>query len=214
MVSPPKPLAARKRPTQPRSAATVSAILEASARILERDGLAKLNTNAAAALAGVSIGSLYQYFPGKEALLAALIREKRSELLIALEQQTLQAPHCDLQTFLVACIRAAVAHQLARPRLATALEYAEMALPLDGETQLLKQQITNAIATVLQLHHIENPEIAARDLAAMVRGMADTAGLFSEINGPNLEQRIQRAVFGYLGLSNVGATTKAARTLQ
>ena len=200
MATPPNPLATRKQPTQSRSAATVSAILEASAHILERDGLAKLNTNAVAALAGVSIGSLYQYFPGKDALLAALIREKRSDLLFALEQQTLQAPHGDLQTFLVACIRAAVAHQLARPRLATALEYAEMALPLDDETQLLKQRITNTIATALRFHHIDNPEIVARDLAAMVRGMADAAGIFGEVNAPSLEQRIQRAVFGYLGI--------------
>lgn len=53
-------------------ALTVEAILEAAARILERSGPAALTTNHVAELAGVSIGSLYQYFPNKEALVGAL----------------------------------------------------------------------------------------------------------------------------------------------
>jgi AcrR family transcriptional regulator len=63
----------RKRPTQARSRETVSAILNATARVLVRDGFDGLTTNAVAAAAGVSIGSLYQYFPNKVALVAALI---------------------------------------------------------------------------------------------------------------------------------------------
>ncbi|MBR8500820.1 TetR/AcrR family transcriptional regulator, partial [Burkholderia cenocepacia] len=57
------PLSPRKAPRQRRSVATVDAIVEAAARILERDGFDGYTTNAVAALAGVSIGSLYQYFP-------------------------------------------------------------------------------------------------------------------------------------------------------
>ena len=49
------------------------AILEAAARILERKGLDALTTNAVAELAGISIGSLYQYFPGKAVILAKLM---------------------------------------------------------------------------------------------------------------------------------------------
>ncbi|MFN0248941.1 MAG: TetR/AcrR family transcriptional regulator [Kofleriaceae bacterium] len=71
---------ARKRPlTSPRKlprsqlgAATVDAILDAVVQILERDGLDRLTTNHVAELAGVSIGSLYQYFPNKEALVGAV----------------------------------------------------------------------------------------------------------------------------------------------
>lgn len=76
----------RKRPHQQRSAATVDAILEAAARILERRGLDALTTNAVAALAGVSIGSLYQYFPGKAAILAELIRRERLILLAGIDR--------------------------------------------------------------------------------------------------------------------------------
>lgn len=68
------PLSPRKRPRQRRSAATVEVILDGAARILEREGLERFNTNVVAAVAGVSVGSLYQYFPGKDALMAALVR--------------------------------------------------------------------------------------------------------------------------------------------
>jgi AcrR family transcriptional regulator len=64
---------ARKNPRQARSRATVDAILAATARVLVKRGYDDLTTNAVAAAAGVSIGSLYQYFPNKTALVAALI---------------------------------------------------------------------------------------------------------------------------------------------
>lgn len=64
----------RKSPSQPRSRATYLAILEATAHILEAEGLDAANTNRIADRAGVSIGSLYQYFPGKTAIFAELIR--------------------------------------------------------------------------------------------------------------------------------------------
>src|SRR5579859_5011283 len=63
----------RKHAAQDRSRATVDALVEATARILVRDGFDRASTNRIAAEAGVSIGSLYQYFPSKEALVAAVI---------------------------------------------------------------------------------------------------------------------------------------------
>jgi AcrR family transcriptional regulator len=61
-----------RRPKQARGKATCAAIFEATARILEADGEAALNTNRIAETAGVSIGSLYQYFPNKRAILIAM----------------------------------------------------------------------------------------------------------------------------------------------
>ena len=66
-------VAPRKAPSQSRAQATVEAILEATARILSRSGFEALGTNQVAQAAGVSIGSLYQYFPNKEALVSALV---------------------------------------------------------------------------------------------------------------------------------------------
>ncbi|MFZ5495839.1 MAG: TetR/AcrR family transcriptional regulator [Verrucomicrobiota bacterium] len=64
--------AARKTPAQHRSRETVDVILTAAARIFAEHGWAGANTNRIAEAAGVSVGSLYQYYPGKLALLAAL----------------------------------------------------------------------------------------------------------------------------------------------
>ncbi len=58
----------KKLPKQDRSRATVEAIIVATTHIIEVDGLAAVSTNRVAEVAGVSIGSLYQYFPNKEAL--------------------------------------------------------------------------------------------------------------------------------------------------
>lgn len=65
--------AARRTPVQERAIATVEAIVEAAAQTFERLGYERATTNRVAERAGVSIGSLYQYFPNKDALLVALI---------------------------------------------------------------------------------------------------------------------------------------------
>lgn len=64
----------RKTARQARAQETVEAILGAAAHILKRDGASGLTTNRIAEAAGVSVGSLYQYFPNKEAIIVALIR--------------------------------------------------------------------------------------------------------------------------------------------
>ena len=70
----------RKRPSQERSRVTVDTILAATARVLVKKGFDGLTTNSVAEAAGVSIGSLYQYFPSKEALVAALIEQHIEEM--------------------------------------------------------------------------------------------------------------------------------------
>ncbi|MDE2467003.1 MAG: TetR family transcriptional regulator [Alphaproteobacteria bacterium] len=71
----------RKVASQERSRATVEALIEATARILVRDGFERASTNRIAELAGVSVGSLYQYFPGKESLVAAVIERHQQEIM-------------------------------------------------------------------------------------------------------------------------------------
>jgi AcrR family transcriptional regulator len=71
----------RKHASQDRSRATVDALVEATARILVREGFDKASTNRIAEAAGVSVGSLYQYFPSKEALVVAVILRHNEELM-------------------------------------------------------------------------------------------------------------------------------------
>ena len=71
----------RKHASQQRSRVTVDALIEATARILVKDGFDKASTNRIAEKAGVSVGSLYQYFPSKEALVAAVVKRHGEELM-------------------------------------------------------------------------------------------------------------------------------------
>lgn len=77
----------KKEPKQVRSKASVAAMVGACARILERRGYAGLSTNAIAEVAGVSIGSVYEYFPGKEAVVARLTEELLAETTSLLHQR-------------------------------------------------------------------------------------------------------------------------------
>ncbi|WP_223642737.1 TetR/AcrR family transcriptional regulator [Corallococcus sp. EGB] len=79
-------LSPRKMPTQERSRATVDALVQATADILVRDGSAKLTTNRIAERAGVNVASLYQFFPGKEALVAEVARRHAKEQRAAVRE--------------------------------------------------------------------------------------------------------------------------------
>jgi AcrR family transcriptional regulator len=75
-----RPTTPRKLPQQDRSRVTVEAILTATTRILTEEGYEKANTNRIAELAGISVGSLYQYFPNKESLMVALMEQHSQEM--------------------------------------------------------------------------------------------------------------------------------------
>jgi AcrR family transcriptional regulator len=81
----------RKSASQKRSHFTVNALLEATARILVREGFDKASTNRIAEVAGVSVGSLYQYFPSKEALVAALIDRHNQQVMQAVQGELADA---------------------------------------------------------------------------------------------------------------------------
>lgn len=79
----PTALKPRKKPIQTRSTVTVDAIVEATIRILRQDGWAACTTTRIAALAGVSVGSLYQYFPNRNAIAVEIIRQRTRTYLAA-----------------------------------------------------------------------------------------------------------------------------------
>lgn len=75
----------RKTPRQARSAASVEAILEATIQVLRKNGKSKLTTTRIADRAGVSVGTLYQYFPNKSSLLQALLKDHLDRVALAVE---------------------------------------------------------------------------------------------------------------------------------
>ena len=76
----------RRQPTQARAQQTIQTLFKAAAQILDREGEGGLTTNKVAAAAGFSIGTLYQYFPGKEALVQAMAVRGREMVLDELER--------------------------------------------------------------------------------------------------------------------------------
>lgn len=106
--SPPGP---RRKPKQERARQLVAAIEQACARILEEEGPERLTTNRIAEVAGVNIGSLYQYFPNKEAIVAAVYAAK-----VADEAEALVLIACDIRKLarqsLEDALRAIIRHEI------------------------------------------------------------------------------------------------------
>ncbi len=188
----------RKLPAQSRSNATVSAVLEAAARILERYGFEGYTTNAIAERAGVSIGSFYQYFPNKDAVTVALL-ERESAVLLS---DIAEVPYTEgYEAGLLHIIRSAVANQLRRPKLARLLDFEESRLPIRSRTGRVDDVFHAALVRVLSQPDARangDVQIAAFDVLAILKGMVDAAGEREESNAPQLERRVQRAVLGYL----------------
>lgn len=192
---------ARKTPAQQRSLITVAAILEAAARILETEGLGAYSTNAVAARAGVSIGSLYQYFPNKDSITRALIRRNAEALLGDLRRVDCSAVPDGSMDALGQVVDVAVRHQLQRPELARLLDLEEMRLPVDEDLARAGQEAKSILARCVRVTgRVAERELAVvcGDLFAIVKGMVDSAGLGGEVNEKALSRRVRRAVFGYL----------------
>jgi AcrR family transcriptional regulator len=189
----------RKNPRQRRSSETVATILEAAARVLESSGLEGYNTNAIAARAGVSIGSLYQYFPSKDAITRKLIAREMSLLHDGLQGiDALPTGRVALQHL----VTVAVNSQLKRPVLARVLDLEETRLPPDEDVERLADHMSQLIRHCLFAADLPDtaraPE-AVGDLIAIIKGMVDSAGRRGETDASALVRRVNKAVFGYVG---------------
>jgi AcrR family transcriptional regulator len=137
----------RKLASQERSRRTVDALLEATARVLMKEGYDRASTNKIAAVAGVSIGSLYQYFPSKEALVAAVI-----------DRHTQQVSQV---------IRNALVKVAARPIEVAACAFVSVAIDAHRVNPKLHGVLAEQIPRIGRL---ENVEAINREAYALVRG--------------------------------------------
>jgi AcrR family transcriptional regulator len=81
-----RPTASRRIPSQARSEQTIRIIFEATAQVLNEHGESALTTNRIAARAGVSIGTLYQYFDSKEAIVLGMLAREREDVMTTLDK--------------------------------------------------------------------------------------------------------------------------------
>lgn len=158
----------RKQPRQARSRDTVHAILRAAAQVFAAQGYAGTTTNHIAARAGVSIGSLYEYFPSKDALLVAL-----TEAHIAEGEAILNGVWENVHTYgdvkeVVRCFARAMFDLHAHDRVLHRLLFEET--PLPRRTRQRVAAIEKDIAARLEAFLRANPTITRRDpaLAAAV----------------------------------------------
>ena len=199
----------RKKPLQSRSRATVEAVLVAAAHILEDRGLAAFNTNAVAERAGVSIGSLYQYFPSKDAILVALMEQSLTMFSEDLSEAIDGAPGDSLADDLKFMLQMGLMSHLRRPNLMRLLE---------GEFQRLESHIDkvsshgmvrDATIRLLERYHDRiRPaavEIMAQDVGAIAKVLMGAAGARLETDWEAVIDRTARAMVGYLGAEWDGA---------
>lgn len=200
-------VAARRQPRQKRAAVTVEAILDAAALILEAEGFGGYNTNAIAERAGVSIGSLYQYFPNKAALTQALIAREDADLLNELTPLLNRPGGMGLLREL---IRIGVAYQLRRPALARLLVAEEARYPQGDEasrlTELLQAIFARCFANIPLVHE----PYVAQDLFSIIHGIVNGARQHGEHDSALLSMRVERAVFGYVETFDIRLRSHAA----
>jgi len=164
----------RKGATQARARETVDAILEAAACILERDGYRAASTNAIARRAGVSIGSLYQYFASREDVFLALQERHRSAIhpLIARALERLQSEEDHPSTILSDLLGELVAAHTERPVLMHAIEV-ELARVLPPKAMLEEAGEVEAAARLLasRIRRPAKDALASAWLAAEITAM-------------------------------------------
>ncbi|MEH6351046.1 TetR/AcrR family transcriptional regulator [Pseudomonas sp. 3JA] len=151
----------RKLPAQARSRATVEAIIQAATYILTKVGWEGLTTNAIAERAGVNIGSLYQFFPNKEAVIAELQRRHvaatRTDLLNALEVLPRQPSLREALTMIVEMI--VVEHRIA-PALHKAIheELPRTVRQADDEKDHLQRQFSDVLRPFMK--NVPDPDLS------------------------------------------------------
>ena len=107
----------RRRPQQRRARQTFDAVLEAVIRLLKREGLSAITTNRIAEVAGVSIGSVYQYFPDKRAIFIALHQRHIEQIDRLVEAKLFEHAASPLDVLMQAMIEAMVDAHIPDPEL-------------------------------------------------------------------------------------------------
>lgn len=196
----------RKSPTQERSRDTVDTILKSAARILVKHGYEALNTNRVAADAGVSVGSLYQYFPNKTALLSALLEnhmQEMTELTVGMLASYQGAPP---EVIVPAYIRAILEAHRHKPALHNALTTELPRLGGHARIRSMHSQIDPLIRSYFEEHKDEirpkNLELAVFMMTASVEAVTHLAVVDGRVeeSADEVVEELSELILGYLGV--------------
>jgi AcrR family transcriptional regulator len=148
-------------PRQTRSRALVEAILESTARVLVERGYAGTNTNLVAERAGVSVGSLYQYFPNKDSLIAALHERHGAQMCAVVESVLATASPQDMRSHLAVLVHAMLAAHQVEPELHRLLEQEFLSFDVSYNQDPADLSVFRRVRQLLENHR---REVAPRDL--------------------------------------------------
>jgi AcrR family transcriptional regulator len=196
------PASARRQPIQGRARVTYAAILEAAARVLVEHGYDQASTNRVARVAGVSVGTLYQYFGNKEGVYTALIDQLCDGQLDLLRRMTAELARIPLAAGVHTYVGALVARHAAEGPLHRALSQQAAHLAVPSLRRVQAESIC-AVRAYLEAHRAailpRDLDLAAYVLVAMVQGIIDGA-TFVDAPPPwtALAQEIGRVVLRYL----------------
>lgn len=195
----------RKTPLQKRAAVTVDAILAAAARILTREGYGAFTTNRVAETAGISVGSLYQYFPNKEAILGELMRRHADDLERSVaDAADAAAGSATLDVMVRQMIRANIALHAVSPALHRVLSDEVPRLgPADwreGFDARVAQRLKAALAARTDEVRVPDLDLAIYVIARAVEGAVHAAVALrpDDLKNGQLETELTRLVAGYL----------------
>jgi AcrR family transcriptional regulator len=162
-------------PTQARAQETVEAILAATKKVLVKDGYEAASTNRVAEVAGVSIGSLYQYFPSKASLVSVLIQRHMAKMLEVLATTAQQGETSSIEEATRTVIRAVFAAHRVNPRLHRVLVEQMPRLGALDVIDSFEADTQSLIERFLVSHRAElrptNVKVAARVAHLAVRGV-------------------------------------------
>ena len=160
----------RKSPVQARSAASVNAILEATIQVLLKVGKDRLTTTRVSSRAGVSVGTLYQYFPNKSALLQAVLRRHLEEVTGGIEFACKEQRGRTLREMVTALISAFLAAKIRDAKTSVALY--SVSSDVDGAKIVQQTGVRSNKAIVQMLMTSCDPLTTDPQLvASMLQGM-------------------------------------------
>jgi AcrR family transcriptional regulator len=165
----------RKLPVQARSAASVDAILKATIQVLLKAGKERLTTTRVAMRAGVSVGTLYQYFPNKSSLLQGALRRHMDEVTEAVERICLEQRGRTLAEMATALIHAFLAAKMRDVKTSIALY--SVSSDVDGVriVQQMAVRSNGAIAAMLASSRepmTKDPQLVASMLQGAMAGVS------------------------------------------
>ena len=204
---PPERPQPRKRPQQDRSRITVEAVLEAAAQVLEADGYDALTTNAVAERAGVSVGTLYQYFPDKAAVVAGLVEAQLETDVDAMRTAFAEAERLPLAEATDRLVHAFAGLFAPFPGRSAAVIYGALRVRWQPAIDGLLGDMTEAVAGLLARRNeeadVEDPALAAyvvvhAVVGVLVRSLAERPDLLASGAAAREASRIARR---YLGVS-------------